>query len=55
MDVKVDLTATHREAVTAMISVFLGWMYLHFSSGLLRVLAKCADEWEVGMYILFLR
>ena len=44
MDVRVDLTATHREAVTAMISVFVGWVCLHFSSGLLRVLAKCADD-----------
>ena len=43
MDVRIDLTATHGEAVAAMISVFVGWVCLHFSLGLLRVLAKCAD------------
>ena len=30
MDVRIDLTATHGEAVAAMISVFVGWVCLTF-------------------------
>ena len=30
MDVRVDLTATHGEAVAAVISVFVGWVCLTF-------------------------
>ena len=44
MDVRIDLTATHGEIVAAVISVFVGWVCLHLSSGLLRLLAKCADD-----------
>ena len=44
MDVRIDLTATLQEAVAAMISVFVGWVCSHLSSGLLRVLVKCADD-----------
>ena len=34
MDVRVDLTATHGEVVAAAISVFVGWVCLHFLLGL---------------------